>query len=327
MIKENMAFYLGEDKIEVPIYFPRFSLVKKEIFLELFNLRFYKVHTRCRKEVFEQYIKFWKTGDQPTIDSYNCWEFYQLSEEFEVPLEISPKFKHELRISKLMSIGTKYEANDISAVEQSICEEINVYLDQYPDEFFSIPVTSLYNIFHKGLDKLNDKNQAYKLICQYAKKKNKDLYALFNVFNTDDLSENAILDVAFNIENHEYFAPKITLNALEILIKQNDNVSKRDYIADNFYLKQDLKDNERMYKSQIQDLKNENDKFKRDIDDLNKEIDNLKKEIENLKKKKHKTKPRVKFSKSAKAIRVNITDNDNAKFTKSQNNINIDDLD
>lgn len=277
--KQNMlTLTSGKDSVYIPMHFQRIGIIKGEIFIELMNNRKYKIKSKVSKETLESFIKYWQDGQMPEINSDNCWGYNQLSNEFGIMKEVSwEEYDLKLKISRLRSIGTDYEneSADISSTEDTISQDLNTYLTECPNDLFSIRITSLYNIIRKGMQNVSDINQLYKMIVKNGKN-NSDLYVLLSLFNTDNLSEEAVIDAALNIDERNDFSPQFTKSAIKLIIEYK-GCPKKDLTSENYLIRQDLIDNEREYQRKLNELKEIIEEQKEEIRKLKNELTNARK--------------------------------------------------
>lgn len=191
----------------------------------------YQINSDVKDENIPLFIKYFiNKSEEPEIKDDNVYDFYTLSKEFEMK-EITTKIDEEwsdiLRIGFLKTATTATNS-DISESEKYISEHLDEYLLKYPNQMYTIPITSLCNIFFSKTRKLDDENLAYKFIKKQLKTdddtngQNIDhsLFVLLKSLDSNKLNEEAFKDCISKQDEHFGFIPQINFGFIETLTKK-----------------------------------------------------------------------------------------------------------
>lgn len=191
----------------------------------------YQIKSDVKVENIPLFIKYFLNKiEEPEIKEDNVYDFYTLSKEFEMK-EITTKIDEEwsdiLRIGFLKTATTATNS-DISESEKYISEHLDEYLLKYPNQMYTIPITSLCNIFFSKTRKLDDENLAYKFIKKQLKTdddtngQNIDhsLFVLLKSLDSNKLNEEAFKDCISKQDEHFGFIPQINFGFIETLTKK-----------------------------------------------------------------------------------------------------------
>ena len=145
----------------------------------------------------------------------------------EITTKIDEEWSDILRIGFLKT-ATAATNSDISESEKYISEHLDEYLLKYPNQMYTIPITSLCNIFFSKTRKLDDENLAYKFIKKQLKTdddtngQNIDhsLFVLLKSLDSNKLNEEAFKDCISKQDEHFGFIPQINFGFIETLTKK-----------------------------------------------------------------------------------------------------------
>lgn len=233
--KNNAILFLKNEEIYIPLFFKRIGEVSENIFMELIHKKFYKVESNVKKSSLESFIEYWLTGELPEIKLDNYWDFHLLSEEFGMMKDhlSKPEYEHIHKICLLKSFHQDNNQNntDKFTTEKSISQNLDFYLENHSDDFFTIPITSLYNIFYNESRIIANEKRAYELITEKSVN-NKKLLILLPSIKAEKLNIESVIDSSIKIIEHDGFSPQITPRFIDSIKK-----FKKDTIDENRKMK------------------------------------------------------------------------------------------
>lgn len=225
MIKQSNKTFLIKLKNEIfhiPKYFRRIGEVSEKIYTELTEKGIYQVQSLVQSTTLHSFLEYWQNEKLPDVDSTNFWEFYLLSQEFGMMNDYlqSSKFSQISKILFIRNLASDSINNhtDRSNSEQQIAENLDYYITNFQEELFSLPATSLYNIFKHKSRHLTKSNEAYEAII-----KRPQLSFLIDTINASDLSEASITDAFVHKDERFGFTPFITSEFIE----KRKNISEK----------------------------------------------------------------------------------------------------
>lgn len=194
---------------------------------------------------------------------------------------LSPQFEKIFDISYLLQPDPCSNLNirltrtfDKSFIERRVARHLNDYLVDSPDDLFSLPITSLYNIFAHRERNLQDYDSAYRLILNAAENKNHHFYILLNLLDGSQMNSIEIKSGSlFQRNDHFGFFPEKILPENELRL-QNEQIKKLEEINENL-----INDNDQIL-IENEKWQNENQKLAGDILNLTEENKSLKTEKE-----------------------------------------------
>lgn len=235
----SYCFEINDDQIPVNMNLGIFKALPEKIQSEFLSSHTYKLLSNVKKENAEFFISYFICKNQePVFNIENITDFYALSKELEIN-ELTTKIDEEygdiLRTSFLKK-ATGTQLSDISDSEKYISLHLDAFLLRYTNEMYSIPFSSLYNIFFDKNRKLDNENLGYQFITHKLKTRNDNdndtdnddsLFILLQSLNSKNLTEEAMRDCISNRDEHLGFIPQIDFSYFDnFAIKVADIESK-----------------------------------------------------------------------------------------------------
>lgn len=258
----DKALLLLNSKIfYVPIFFRRIGETSEDIFLAITQDKLYEIKANVQEQTLTSFLKYWQNENSDEkildIDEDYFWEYYLLSIEFCIkPDKLSfPEYDDILKKNLINSFSKNQNIFFKHYFETLISQDLNEYINNYPDELFSIPITSLYNIFYNRTPDLYY-NKAYKLIIEKSSS-NKDLFILLELINTEKLKEEIQIEAFEKCSEHFGFLTPVTLQIVEAL----NNIKDELIIPPNDEINQKIEELKIEHEKRMEDL-NLDKKFK-----------------------------------------------------------------
>lgn len=208
--------------------------VAEEVADQLLQNNKYIVKSVVSKETFQSFLNYWQNDEVlPDILSSNFHEYEELSQEFEMMRDIlttkkdSPLFKIETLINNINF--------DKSVVEKEVSQNLDYYLDNFPNQMYQVPFTSLYNIFNNENRNLKSNLKAYlfiikKLIPNDTSDPDINLYILIKTLDGSELYEEShemFIDLISRF-NEFGFLPKCSPTFIQEQIEKKNKIQQKE---------------------------------------------------------------------------------------------------
>ena len=209
MQQDTLELILNSKAFSINSYFKRLSHVSKRIYHLLIQNKQYVVESNASDETFQDFIDYWVENKTPNIQPQNFYEFYQLSQEFELMNELIESKELEFGKSDqhLIILFDKHNPNTAKC-EEIISQNLDFYLEQYPNEMMQVEIASLCNIFNHKKRKLIDHNLAFSFINNYSIQNNDpNIFILLPLLDSNKLQQEYVRESFLHKNEHFGFMP------------------------------------------------------------------------------------------------------------------------
>lgn len=248
---------LDYDEFEIPRELDILEKISREIQGEIIKKGQYFVKSKVRKDIFQMFLDLWLKNKKPSVDLNNIYELYLLNKEFDLKSDYNiSDFDELLKISMLKS--TQLTKHDRSESEMYISTYLDFYLNNYQNQMYQIPPTSLYNIFYNKKRNLNDQNLGYTFLTHFDYIKPDEnkylyLYTLLESLDAKEMKKENVQHSIINRDIHFGFTVKNVLLFYDLLIEENQQnimkIHKQEKIIQQ--LKQKISDKEKILHTNI----------------------------------------------------------------------------
>lgn len=207
MTKTNL-FIMNNQEFQISLSLNQLISLPEDIRDSLYVNGKYNVKSEVKNEDFKEFLTFLVDKDKsPVITIENIYDYHLLCEEFDILIDFISKPENEdLYKISLLTIATSNQTKSRSNCEEYIAQNLDFFLENYFDEMYKIPITSLYNIFSHKERKLLNQNKAYEFITK--NQETQSLFVLLKTLTFACLSDDKIID-SFNKQiDHCGFMPQ-----------------------------------------------------------------------------------------------------------------------
>lgn len=232
-----ICFILNDSIIKFPIsgkLLRKIPESKEDLLNILFNHHKYYVQSKVRKEIFQNYLDYWKDDVFPQVDSSNIMEYYQLSMEFGF---LNDYFASQHTKDLLFNLYSLIYANENGKcnkknIERIISLHLDDYINNLSHDLGKVDINSLFNIFYHEERILKDHDKAYKFIIDTSKTQTNHIFVLLGSLDSEKfkIMENkrdALIKkndhFGFSPQNAEIYIPKID-QEIQNLKEQNKSL-------------------------------------------------------------------------------------------------------
>lgn len=270
------SFFVGNKKIGKKLSYEHLNLFPEEIRDLLYINNEYNITSDVSFHTLDVFLDYLLDASQiPKITIYNIHEYRSLSKEFNYITDYLYNDENEklYQLSFLLN-AKENDTSDKTAFEKYISQNLDFYLDTYPNEMYEIPFTRLYNIFFNKSRKLQDHDKAYKFIVSGDKK----LSILIKSLDGTKLSEEILKDAISCNNSHFEFIPQNSLSYVDKFEKKiSSNFIYFNQSIDEF--KNKICKKQEIYSDSLDNLKKEIETLKEKVNSLNCENHELKKQL------------------------------------------------
>ena len=187
----NITLAFNGENHSIPVSTDRFlDLLRAfpmSIAKQILDHQYYNIETSINQETFDSFKKYLIDSSEPEINSNNLYEFYLISQEFQILTEyLSTKVDEDsLHLSILISNPNTNKSKN----EEYISKHLSDIIDKHKQELLKIPISSLVNIFYHPERNLSDHQKAYDFIINNSK--NDSLFVLLQSLEADKLNEKS----------------------------------------------------------------------------------------------------------------------------------------
>lgn len=234
MSSKNFSFiFLDGQKIEIPLTIKQLSHFPETISDQLFVKGEYFIQSNVQEAVFKGFIDhFLDSNKNLEINENNIIQIQLLNNEFEISIDLQtvPEYAKAFDLSILSQVSSK-EIPDKPTYERYISQRLDDFLKKYPNEMYTVPINSLYNIFNHRDRKLNNQDMAYKFITNALIPEgnvnfNNNFFILLESLDSSKLSNEIIDDCISKQNDHFLYMPQ------NILSIQKDKAKNREMTPD-----------------------------------------------------------------------------------------------
>lgn len=298
---------MGEEYIlilndqEIPIQFNSKLVLKlgENISDTLISSKKYFVKSKVKRNNFDIFLDFLNSKiENPSIDSNNYYDYFQLSKEFNNILSdylSKPEFDEICKISMLNNAIIN-ENSDKQLCESYISENLDYYIQYHKNNLSKIPYTTLYNIFQHKKRVLNNHENAYQFIKHVLNESNsnngvekKNICVLLGTLEGNKLNEESLKESISKKEEHFGFVPKIEstifnsfnniVSDLKIQLENKYKQTVNDLMEKQIQLFNDFKV---YFDSKFDSIKTNNENFTKEIKETKNLVTNLSEKIQNI---------------------------------------------
>lgn len=238
MNKKEFQFILNDKAFSIRMNFKYFHNIPEEITYSLVNDPNHQYHVKVDvdEEIFQNFIYYLADDVIPNINEDNYYSYYELCDEFNV-LDLISQVRSELNEYIINIKGLQYcKKSILPTIEEEISNHLDEYLIQQGELLMKSNIQSLYNIFKKGANQLNDHNLAYNLIKnEFEKSHDINICILLQFLDGRMLSEENLNDSISSQKLHYNFMPKIDFSNISMNLKKlyflknfvNDDLNKK----------------------------------------------------------------------------------------------------
>lgn len=188
-----------------------------KIFNVFWNDEKYYVQSKVTMNILQTFIDnmIGKINGLP-INPDNMNYYQQLFEEFEIEFNFpSNPNNNKLYQVFVLEYLISNKIENKSLYELYISQNLEFYIDNYPEKLRNVPITSLYNIFNNPRRNLIDHQKCYDFINN---SNDSNLFVLFNSIDGNKLSSVSFEESIVKRDEHLGFMPKmnkIKINELD----------------------------------------------------------------------------------------------------------------
>lgn len=272
--KITFKLILKSRAFEVPFQFKNISDVSTNIFEQIIldQKHEYYVTSDVNEEILQSFINFWVQGTEPNVNIENYYQYFLLSEEFNLMKDY---------LTSIKSNWTEYDQNlynlsdpnisDKSILEQKVAQDLDYYIENYSDRLFKLSIQSLYNIFSYKEKKFTKHDRAYELIChRYIESNDRNIFVLLKFIEGQNIEYTQFKDSILNSEERFGYMAKFDISFFEDINMVKEQNHKQSEVIE------ELKKNCEEQKKEIEKLTN-------DIELLNRTFSSYKENAESEK--------------------------------------------
>ena len=214
MEQSTFQLLLNSKQFPIPSQFDRLPKVSSKVYHSLVfdSLHQYYVESNVSEDVFQSFLDYWIKEEVPNISINNFYEYYNLSQEFNLLTDIIRKKKEEFGSDLQFFNGLKEQDknNCRSDYERQISENLDNYLDQYGTEMMKLPIQTLFNIFNHSQRNFTKHDLAYNLIkIEYKLSNDPNIFILLSALDATKLSQENLEDCLCSRHLRNGMMPKI----------------------------------------------------------------------------------------------------------------------
>ena len=188
---EDITFAFNGHNHIIKIPFERYLQLLNQLIvsiaIQINKEKYYSIQSAVKQETFDSFKKYLMDSTEPKIKSDNMYDYYLLSQEFQILKDyLSTKIDED---SLNLFILISNTSNDKSQNERYISRYLNNIITKHEKELLKIPINSLFNIFNHPERDLSDPQKAYDFIVNNSK--NGTLFVLLPSLEGDKLNEKS----------------------------------------------------------------------------------------------------------------------------------------
>ena len=210
----KFVFLDGHTK-EIPLSLKQFLRLPERIMEAIYLNGEYNISSNVQEEIFIDFLNHLLDNDNNLmIDQNNIIQIHLLNIEFGISSDLQSQPGYQEAFNTFLLTNIKSEKNqDKTFYENHISKNLDLFIENYKDDMYDIPIQSLYNIFNDKDRVLENHDSAYNFIIEGASEterdyNNQNLFILLETLDGKKLSEEIMIDCISKRNDHFFYLPQ-----------------------------------------------------------------------------------------------------------------------